>query len=378
VTADVIVVGAGALGASSAFHLARAGLRVVVVDAFAGPAEGSTGRSFASIRAQWADPLNIELSWRSIQAFRSFSEVHGIDVGYRPSGYLFLVPEAAWEAQLAAVDLQREHGVPVEVLDLPEAQRLTPFAPDGLAGATWGPADGVVDPHLATSAYLQLARSAGAQVLFRHRVTALAAGDEWTVTAGGRRFGARHVVNAAGGWAGELAALAGLSVPVVHSRRNIYATAPGALDAQLPMTIDIGTGLFVRSEGSRLLFGAARPDQEDGYDVTVDWPWLEVVLEQAVSRFPWLAELPLDRAGCWAGTYENTPDHHGLLGEDPSAPGWVNACGFSGHGLMQAPEIGRLVAEQITDGAITSVDASGLRLERFAASAASHGVGMVY
>jgi glycine/D-amino acid oxidase-like deaminating enzyme len=378
VTADVIVVGAGALGASSAFHLARAGLRVVVVDAFAGPAEGSTGRSFASIRAQWADPLNIELSWRSIQAFRSFSEVHGIDVGYRPSGYLFLVPEAAWEAQLAAVDLQREHGVPVEVLDLPEAQRLTPFAPDGLAGATWGPADGVVDPHLATSAYLQLARSAGAQVLFRHRVTALAAGDEWTVTAGGRRFGTRYVVNAAGGWAGDLAALAGLSVPVVHSRRNIYATAPGALDAQLPMTIDIGTGLFVRSEGSRLLFGAARPDQEDGYDVTVDWPWLEVVLEQAVSRFPWLAELPLDRAGCWAGTYENTPDHHGLLGEDPSAPGWVNACGFSGHGLMQAPEIGRLVAEQITDGAITSVDASGLRLERFAASAASHGVGMVF
>jgi sarcosine oxidase subunit beta len=378
VTADVIVVGAGVLGASSAFHLARAGLRVVVVDAFPGPAEGSTGRSFASIRAQWADPLNIELSWRSIQAFRSFPEVHGIDVGYRPSGYLFLVPDAAWEAQLAAVELQRKHGVPVDVLDLPAAQRFTPFAPHELAGATWGRADGVVDPHLATSAYLHLARSAGAHVLFRHRVTAVAAGDQWTVTAGGRRIAARYVVNAAGGWAGEIAALAGLGVPVVHSRRNIYATAPGALDDPVPMTIDIGTGLFVRSEGSRLLFGAARPDQQDGYDLTVDWPWLEIVLEQAVTRFPWLAELPLDRAGCWAGTYENTPDHHGLLGDDPAAPGWVNACGFSGHGLMQAPEIGRLVAEQITQGAITSVDASALRLERFAASAAGHGVGMVF
>jgi len=157
-TADVIVVGAGVLGASSAFHLARAGLSVVVVDSFGGPAEGSTGRSFASIRAQWADPLNIELSWRSIQAYRSFPEAHGIDVGYRPSGYLFLVPEAGWEAQLAAVELQREHGVPVDVLDLPAAQRVTPFAPHGLAGATWGPADGVVDPHLTTSAYLQHAR----------------------------------------------------------------------------------------------------------------------------------------------------------------------------------------------------------------------------
>ena len=377
-SADVIVVGAGVLGASSAFHLARAGLRVVVVDSFAGPAEGSTGRSFASIRAQWADPLNIELSWRSIQAYRSFPEVHGIDVGYRPSGYLFLVPEAAWKAQLAAVDLQRGHGVPVDVLDLPAAQRVTAFAPHGLAGATWGPADGVVDPHLVTTAYLRLARSAGAQVLFRHRVSAVAIDEGWTITAGDRRFAARHVVNAAGGWAGELAALAGLSVPVVHSRRNIYATARGALAGPVPMTIDVGTGVFVRSEGSRLLFGAARPDQDDGYDVTVDWPWLESVLEQAVVRFPWLADLPLDRAGCWAGTYENTPDHHGLLGTDPVAPGWVNACGFSGHGLMQAPEIGRLVCEQITEGAITSVDASALRLDRFTTSAASRGLGMVF
>ena len=377
-TADVIVVGAGVLGASSAFHLARAGLSVVVVDSFGGPAEGSTGRSFASIRAQWADPLNIELSWRSIQAYRSFPEAHGIDVGYRPSGYLFLVPEAGWEAQLAAVELQREHGVPVDVLDLPAAQRVTPFAPHGLAGATWGPADGVVDPHLTTSAYLQLARSAGAQVLFRHRVTAVAFDQRWAVTAGDRHFGARYLVNAAGGWAGELAALAGLSVPVVHSRRNIYATAPGALAGPVPMTIDVGTGVFVRSEGSRLLFGAARPDQDDGYDLAVDWPWLESVLEQAVVRFPWLADLPLDQAGCWAGTYENTPDHHGLLGADPVAPGWVNACGFSGHGLMQAPEIGRLVAEQLTEGAITSIDASGLRLDRFATSTASQGVGMVF
>jgi sarcosine oxidase, subunit beta len=370
---DVVVVGAGVIGASSAFHLARAGLRVVVVDAFDGPAEGSTGRSFASIRAQWADPLNIELSWHSIQTYRSFPEVHGVDVGYRPSGYLFLVPDAAWEAQLAAVDLQREHGVPVEVLDVRAAQRLTPFAPSGLAGATWGPVDGVVDPHLATSAYLQLARSAGAQVLFRHRVTDVA--PAWTITAGERRIAAQYVVNAAGGWAGELAGRAGLSVPVVHSRRNIYATAPDAWGAPVPMTIDVDSGVFVRTEGSRLLFGGARPDQADGYDVSVDWPWLESVLEQAVVRFPWLAELPLDQSGCWAGTYENTPDNHGIVGS--AAPGWVNACGFSGHGLMQAPEIGRLVAEEIVDGAITSVDASALRLERFA-SAAGHRVGLVF
>ena len=151
---DAVVVGAGVVGASSAYHLARAGLRVHVVEAFGGPAEGSTGRSFASIRAQWADPLNIEMSWRSIRAYRAFPADHGIDVGYRPTGYLLLVPDSAWEAQLAAVRLQREHEVPVDVLDVAAAGRITPFTPDGIAGATWGPADGVVDPHLATGAYL--------------------------------------------------------------------------------------------------------------------------------------------------------------------------------------------------------------------------------
>jgi sarcosine oxidase, subunit beta len=380
---DAVVIGAGAIGASCAYHLARAGLRVLVAEAFGGPAEGSTGRSFASVRAQWADPLNIEMSWRSIRAFRSFPDDHGIDVGYRPTGYLLLVPDATWEAQLAAVGLQREHGVPVDVLDVAAAGRITPLAPDGIAGATWGPADGVVDPHLTTRAYLTLARAAGAQVLFRHPVSAIARGDgdgPWSVSAGGRTIRARYVVNAAGGWAGEVAALAGLTVPVAHSRRNIYASAPGALAATLPMTIDLGSGVYVRSEGPRLLFGAARPDQPDGFDVSVDWPWMESVLALAVGRFPWLADLPLDRGACWAGTYENSPDHSGILGAHPAVSAWINACGFSGHGLMQAPEIGRLVAEQINTGAITSLDTSPLRLDRFEAAAGPRGrqLGLVF
>ena len=387
--ADVAVIGAGVIGASSAHHLSRAGLRVAVLEAFGGPAEGSTGRSFASIRSQWADPLNIEMSWRSIRAFRSFPDDHGIDVGYRPTGYLLLVPDAQWPAQLAAVELQRAHGVPVDVLDRAAAAQITAFSPGGIAGATWGPADGVVDPHLATGAYLTLARNAGTQVLFRHPVTAITPeggdpdrGGGWSVTAGGRTIRARYLVNAAGGWAGEVAALAGLTVPVAHSRRNIYATASGALDAlkigPVPMSIDLGTGVYVRSEGPRLLFSAARPGQPDGYDVSVDWPWMESVLALAVPRFPWLADLPLDRAGCWAGTYENSPDHHGILGPDPAAPTWVNACGFSGHGLMQAPEIGRLVAEQVTTGAITSLDTTPLRPDRFTDADRADRLGLVF
>jgi sarcosine oxidase subunit beta len=366
---DVLVVGAGAIGASTAYHAAAAGRSVTVVDAFAGPAEGSTGRSFASVRGQWADSVNIALSWRSIQTYRDFPSVHGIDVGYRAGGYLFLVPEQAWPAHLAAVELQRRHGVPVEVLTPAEATAVTPFDPAGIGGATWGPADGVVDPHLVTSGFLSLARAHGCRVLFRSPVTAVDPDPRtggWTVTAGGRTLRARALVNAAGGWSGQVAALAGLSVPVVHSRRNVYSTASGALDRALPMTIDVGSGVFLRSEGRRLLFGAARPDQAAGYRTDVDWEWMESVLALAAPRFPWLAELPLDRSGCWAGTYELTPDHSGILGPDPAAPTWVNACGFSGHGLMQAPELGRLAAEAAVEGAITSTDVTPLRLDRFA------------
>ena len=377
-SADALVIGAGAVGASCAFHLARAGLRTVVIDQFGGPAEGSTGRCFASVRAQWADDLNIELSWRSIQAFRSFPEEHGVDVGYAASGYLFAVPHEAWPAHLAAVERQRVQGVPVDVLDIAAAAAITPFEPDGIAGATWGPADGVVDPHGLTVAYLELARAHGADIRFRQAVTSLdRAAAGWVVRAGPEEFASGLVLNAAGGWAGQVAALAGLDVPVSHSRRNIYAGAPGAFGRRLPMTIDLSSGVYLRSEGDRLLFGGPPSPRSAGYSTQVDWAWMEEVLLRGVPRFPWLAELPLDRAASWAGTYEMSPDSQGILGPHPDVPAWFNACGFSGHGFMQAPEIGRLVAEEVVTGQISSVDVTPLRIQRFSQAAQGTAVGMV-
>ena len=366
---DVVVIGGGIIGASAAWHLAERGQTVTLFEAQGGPGEGSTGRSFSSLRGQWTDPLNIAISWTSIERYRDFPRDHGVDVGYRPTGYLLLVPEGRWARHLEAVELQRTLGVPVEVLDARAAARHTPFDPTGIAGATWGPADGVVDPQLATTTFLVLARERGADVSFRSPVSAierLADGAGWIVAAGERRIVASHIVNAAGGWSDAIAGLAELHVPVAHSKRNIYATAPDPSIGPFPMTIDVGTGAFLRSEGPRLLFGATRPNQPDGYSVAVDWEWLELLLPTMVERWPWFVNLRLDRGACWAGTYELTPDHQPIVGPDPAAPTFVHACGFSGHGVMQAPEIGRLVAEAVVDGAITSVDAGPFRLERFA------------
>ena len=379
-TADVVVIGAGIVGASCAWQLSAAGLRVVVLEARTGYAEGSTGRSFASVRGQWADDLSISLSWTSIQRYRRFEAEHGVDLGYRPSGYLLLHPHHAWEEQLRAVELQRAHGVPVEVLDVAQAQAITDFADDGVAGATYGTADGRIDPHIATGAFLQLARSHGASVRLGTPVTAARARPDgsWLLSTPTGSIVGQHVVNAAGGWSGETSALAGLSAPVVHSRRNVYATAAGAVDRDLPLTCDMTTLVYLRSEGDRVLFGGTRPGEQDGYSTQVDWDWMEGLLEVASERFPWLAELPLDRRACWAGTYENTPDHLPLLGPDPTAPTWVQACGFSGHGVMQAPEVGRLVAEQVTTGAMTGLDLSPMDPGRFAGDlVVPSGLGMV-
>lgn len=364
---DVAVVGAGIIGASCAYHLARRGLSVVIVEAFSGYAEGSTGLSFASIRGQWADDLNTELSWRSICTYRDFEEEHGIDIGYEANGYLLLIPADRWETQLESVALQRRHGVPVDVLTVAEAQAITPFDETGIGGATWGTADGQIDPHRAVGAYLELGHGHGASTLFNFRVDAIETtpGTDWRLIAGERAVEAGYLVNAAGGWACELAALVDLDVPVVHSRRNIFASAEGAIENFIPMTIDVASGVYMRTEGNRLLFAGARPDESDGYNTAVDWPWMEKLLGIAIERFPWLEELPLDRKACWAGTYENTPDHDAIVGVHPNAPTWVNACGFSGHGLMQAPEIGRLVASEIIDGAVTDVDLSPLSIKRF-------------
>ncbi|HSG49237.1 MAG TPA: FAD-dependent oxidoreductase, partial [Longimicrobiales bacterium] len=165
-THDVVVVGCGIVGASCAWSLARTGLRVVVLEREAGPAMGSTGRSAAGVRVQFTAEANIRLSMHSLPVYRSFRERYGVDVGYRDIGYLLLVPPDRWDAHMAAVDLQRSLGAPVEVLAPDEALRLVPFDPAGVAGATWGPWDGIIDPHLATQAWVAMGREEGAEYRF--------------------------------------------------------------------------------------------------------------------------------------------------------------------------------------------------------------------
>lgn len=369
-TADVVVIGAGIVGASCAFNLAARGLRVVVVEALESPCMGSTARSNACVRAQWRDETNIALSWYSIQQYRDFAETLGVDAGYRPIGYLLLHAESQWQAQLNAVELQRASGVSVEVLSADEATKYAPFETAGVAGATFSPADGRIDPHLVTNAFLVGAKDRGAQLIVSAPVTRIGQfGSMWRVEAQGLSVAAQFVVNAAGGWSGDVAALAGLEVPVTHSRRILFSTA-GGQRTDLPMTIDTESGFFIRSEGDRLIMGFGGEHEPDEYNVELDWEWLEHVMDAGRQRFPWILDLPMDRRSSWAGTYDMSPDHLPFVGRMPGVKGWVNACGFSGHGVMQAPAIGRAVAEEVVDGAAHSIRIDSLRIERLASGQA--------
>lgn len=365
-TADVVVIGAGINGASCAFHLAERGASVVVLDRESAPAMGSTGKSAAGVRVQFTTEANVRLSLYSLPVYRTFAENFGHDIGYRDIGYLLLVPEERWASHERSVELQKRLGAPVEVLSPDDAQRYVPFSTDGLAAATYGPWDGVIDPHMACLAWVAMAKEHGAVFRTGEEVSSIRRdGDGWTVTTDRGQVGAAALVNAAGAWSGDVGRLAGLDVPVGPKRIQIFLSAPVRDERTYPLTIDLATGVYLRSEGDRVLFGLDNLDQPFGYTEGVDPEWLEHVLLTGVGRFPWWEEMGIDMAGSWWGYYGVSPDNSPIIGRHPGADDWIDACGFSGHGIMHAPATGIAVAETILDGAPTTVDVTHFRHDRF-------------
>lgn len=357
-TADIVVIGAGVMGAASAWRLAERGLKVVVLEQ-ASPASGSTGRSAAGVRTQFLTETNILLAHHSIQEYAAMPES-----GYQPAGYLILVPEVLWADHQAGVAIQHRLGLQTEVLTPEEAQSQAGFLQDGLGGCTYAASDGFVDPHTLTFEYVRRAKEAGARLLLGTAVTGIKRVDDvWKVATSAGTVEAPLLLNASGAWAGEVGALAGLSIPVQPARRMVFTTGPLVPGRRLPMVFDLRSGVWLRSEGDRVLLGRADPG-DVGWRDGINWDWLEPTLEAALERFPWLESAGLDRRASWFGHYEITPDHQPIVGWMPGAEGWLNACGFSGHGIMQAAAIARVVT-QMALNETPFIDVSPLHYERF-------------
>jgi sarcosine oxidase subunit beta len=370
-TAQVVIIGAGIVGASIAYHLARRGCtNIVMLEQAEMEVTGSTARSAAGVRHQFSSEVNVRLSLYSIERLRHFREEIGADPGLHQIGYLFLLgDEESWVAYQRSAAMQQRLGANVKLLTPGDAAQLIPeLNTDGLLGATLGPDDGFCDPHMIAMGYLARAREAGVQLrrstpatgfqIESSRVTAVETPDG--------PIACEAIVNASGSWAGEVGKLAGLDIPVRPFRRCVYMTEPfPAIPATAPMTIDVASGFYMRKEHDSMLFGKSNPAEPPSHNLQVDWEWLDVVLEAGLERFPILERAGLAEKQCWAGSYEITPDHMPILGGHPDLEGYYDASGFSGHGVMHAPATGMLLAEEILDGRAQTIDIDELRIDRF-------------
>ena len=370
-TAEVLIIGAGIIGASIAYHLAIRGCTdVLILEKAEAPITGSTAFSAGGVRHQFAREVNIRLSKYSIERLKNFSEEVGGHASLRQTGYLFLInKEDTWAQYQEQVRLQRSLGVRVELL---EPRDVLKYVPDthleDIVGATFGAEDGFCDPYGIASGYLKQARELGVRVALSTPVIgAQLNGDRlMAVETPDGLVSGEFVVNACGAWSGQVAALIGVDLPVQPYRRNAYMTErfPKFPDP-IPLTFDVDTGFWMRKEGDSLLFGMANPAEPPGVNLNVDWEWLPEVLDAGINRFPVLEEASLAKKHCWAGLYEISPDHMPILGRHPEIPNYLHASGFSGHGVMHSPATGMLIAEEILDGRAHSIDIDELRITRF-------------
>jgi sarcosine oxidase subunit beta len=369
-TADVVVIGAGIMGVSTAYHLARRGAGRVVVLERGAVCSGSTALASGGIRHQYASRIGIELTLQSIATYERFEAEFGVDPQFRQHGYLILVTtEAEREAAERNVALQRSLGVDVRLLPPDDVRHLFPYLrTEDLRGATYSPRDGYADPYLACTAIAARARALGVTIETDCEVVGFARGDGRIrgVSARGGAISAPVVVIAAGAWSGVVRQLAGVDVPVSPRRRSKFITAPISADRiplATPFVIDPHQGVSLRREGPAVLLGGGRPDEPSTFDTTPDTTLIEPVVERAVHRAPALADAQLVRG--WAGLYEMTPDQSGIVSGVPDVEGLYVIAGFSGHGFMHGPIAGQLMAELITRGRATTVDIAPLSLDRF-------------
>jgi len=339
--ARIVVAGAGAIGASVAYHLAQLGARDVVLADRGRVAGGSTSKAMGGVRQQFSTAAEVRLAQASIRFFEELGEPL-----FHQVGYLFLATTPQGLAQLEERrELQAGLGVPVNSVDASSVEGLHT---EDVLGAAMCAEDGVADPPGVTRELVSRSLKLGVEV---HERTDAATLD------------ADVLVIACGPWSAELAAAHGVELPVRPLCRQLLETTPlPELPEDLPMVLEAETGFHFRRRGDRLVVAMSDPEPRWGFEETVDTTLFDDRLARLRRRYEPAAEAEVDRA--WAGLYDMTPDAHPILGE--IADGVYAACGFSGHGFMQSPAVGRALAAELL-GETPSLDLAPYRLSRFEA-----------
>ena len=372
-SADIVIIGGGIAGSGIAYYLTAAGCRnVLVLERETHQGKGSTGKSMGGVRAQFSTESSIRMSLYSIPFFRAFEELTGHPSGYRPQGYLFLATTARHMDYLRT-NHQRQVALGLATVRLVTTEDIVNMVPqlrsDDIIGGSFCSTDGFVDPYSVMTGFMLRATAQGAQLERDTAATGIEV-DARGVTAVRTTRGTvatRTVVNAAGPWAAQVARMAGVDLPVEPLRRMLVPTeAFDKIAHTIPMVVDMSTGFHFRPEGLGLLLAWNDPEETPGFKTQFDRGFVEKILTRAVNRVPVFEELEVNPSRAWAGLYEMTPDHHPILGPAPGVQGLYFANGFSGHGVMHSPAVGKIVADLILKGHTELIDAKLLDYGRFA------------
>ena len=356
---DVIITGGGIMGSATAYYLMKSDptLTLAVVERDPTYARASTTLSMSNVRIQFSLKENIQISQYAFEVLKGFEEEMAVG-GQRPriyfhqEGNLFLVGAENEAAAKKAFDLQRSLGCAIEWWPRAQIKERYPLYEPGeeIVGATYGPDDGHFDAYAVLMAYKAKARSLGAHYLTGEaaalrteagRIAGIALSDGQKMTAG-------CIVNCGGAWAAELAATAGVKLPVVPVKRQVFALDTAVKpEGPLPLTVLL-SGLYFRTEtGGLVLLGKSMPEDPVGFNFTWDdQRFMELLWPELAEFVPAWDRLKLVRG--WAGLYDvNTLDGNAIVGEWPEINGLYLATGFSGHGLQQGPAVGRYLSELI-------------------------------
>ncbi len=384
--AQIVIIGGGVVGASVAFHLAERGVRdVLILERETEQGRGSTGAATGGVRAQFETDINIRMSLYSIDFLKNWE--HNCE--YDPKGYLFFATtEGQFDYLRRNVEKQRSLGVrDVSVVDTGEIAKIVPgMNCEDITGGTFGAHDGFINPLAVMRGFAEGALCGGVSMEFGVEVIGLNVenGRITSVETSRGTVECDVAVICTGARAAEIASTADIELPVSPQRRQIvWSRTREPLPEHLPMVIDIGSGFHFRpardfrgamknpvatapgSDGREVLFAYPDPDETTSIRTDFEDSFIFKVYERAKLRADFLFESEVVRERCRAGLYENSPDHHAILGAC-EVGGLYTANGFSGHGVMHSPATGRALAEIILDGEASFLDVSCLSLSRFA------------
>lgn len=374
-TADVIIIGGGITGTSAAYQLARRGYRVTLLEK-SHLAAGGTGRTVGLVRQHYSNETTVRMALHSLRVWQNFEQIVGGDVGWTPTGALFIVGPHNIDQLKANIALQHQVGVKTEYLDQQAVHDLAPYLNvDDIGGAAYEPDAGCADGPLATAAYANRATALGATIVQGVEVTAIcaAAGRVTGVETTQGEVSGPVVINAAGPWGAQLSGSLGYDTLVEVSRHQVAAfQRPEELAAiQHPFIGDFVQGFYLRPETGRLTLSGSLDAAEAAHKVdpdrlvdTVDMDFNIAMADFTEHRMPAMGHAEIRKG--WAGLYDVTPDWHPIISAMPGLEGYICAYGWSGSGFKMAPIVGEMIADLATGEHQCAIDPHLFRFERFA------------